>query len=100
MSESIFRPLLRQRAEAAEITLNGLLEDQLVAYYLLLAHWNNRINLTGFPLEPPTEQAVDRLFVEPLVAASLVKPNVSLWFDLGSGGDQESCVPAVLRIRA
>jgi 16S rRNA (guanine527-N7)-methyltransferase len=29
---------------------------------------------------------VDRLFIEPLVGASLIKQSVSIWFDLGSGG--------------
>jgi len=86
MSEAVFRELLEQRAEAADLSLNPVLEDRLGAYFRLLAHWNTRINLTSLSLEPPTAQSIDRLFIEPLVAASLVKPNVSVWFDLGSGG--------------
>ncbi len=84
-SEAFLR-LLRRRVSAADLAPNPAVEEKLVAYFELLAHWNNRINLTSLPLEPPTDQSVDRLFVEPLVAASLVKPNVAVWFDLGSGG--------------
>jgi 16S rRNA (guanine527-N7)-methyltransferase len=86
MSDEVFRELLRQRAEASNISINEIVEDKLVAYFRLLAHWNNRINLTSLPLEPPTAHAVERLFIEPLIAATVVKPNVSVWFDLGSGG--------------
>jgi 16S rRNA (guanine527-N7)-methyltransferase len=86
MSEEAFRELLQRRAEASDISLNEAVVDRLASYFLLLAHWNARINLTSLPLEPPTAQAIDRLFIEPLIAASVVKPNVSVWFDLGSGG--------------
>jgi 16S rRNA (guanine527-N7)-methyltransferase len=86
MSEEIFRELLEQRAGAADVTLSSVLAERLAAYFSLLAHWNNRINLTSLPLEPPTPQAVDRLFIEPLLAALLVDSNISVWFDLGSGG--------------
>lgn len=82
----VFRSLLAERAAAADISLNPLLEEKLAEYFRLLAHWNNRINLTSVQLDPPSAQAVDRLFIEPLLAAPLIKPNVSLWFDLGSGG--------------
>ena len=86
MSAGIFRELLDARADVASITLNSALVEKLEGYYRLLAHWNNRINLTSLPLEPPTEQTVDRLFIEPLAAAALVAPHVSVWFDLGTGG--------------
>jgi len=86
MNEQLFRELLRERAAASDVSLSLPIEDRLTAYFRLLAHWNSRINLTSLPLDPPNASTVDRLFVEPLVAASLVKLNVSLWFDLGSGG--------------
>ena len=70
MSDDVFRQLLEERAEASEISINVAVGDKLAAYFRLLAHWNNRINLTSLPLEPPTAQAVDRLFIEPLVAAT------------------------------
>jgi 16S rRNA (guanine(527)-N(7))-methyltransferase RsmG len=86
MSAEVFRELLEQRADAADLILNPFLKEKLASYFDLLVHWNNRINLTGLPLEPPTSQAVDRLVIEPLVAASLIDANISVWFDLGSGG--------------
>jgi len=85
-SDDDFRRLLDERAEAAEISLNPLVANSLAAYFKLLTHWNGRINLTSLPLHPPTAQAVDRLLIEPLIAASVVKPNIAVWFDLGSGG--------------
>jgi 16S rRNA (guanine527-N7)-methyltransferase len=86
MSDEVFRELLKQRADASNVSIDLFLEEKLAAYFRLLAHWNSRINLTSLPLEPATPQAVDRLFIEPLVAASFVTPSVSVWFDLGSGG--------------
>ena len=86
MGNEAFRQLLAERAAAADVTPSPLIEDKLAGYFRLLAHWNNRINLTSLPLDPPTAQAIDRLFIEPLLAAPLIRPNVSLWFDLGSGG--------------
>ena len=86
MNIEIFRTLLEVRAAVAGITLSADLAGKLEAYYRLLAHWNNRINLTSLPLESPSEQTVDRLFLEPVAAASLLERHVSVWFDLGTGG--------------
>ena len=86
MSAEVFRELLEQRAAAANLTLNPVVQEKLETYFSLLAHWNNRINLTSLPLDPPTPQTVDRLVVEPLLAASHVDMNIAVWFDLGSGG--------------
>jgi len=81
-----FRELLEARAAAAGVPIDPESVDKLQTYFDLLSHWNKRINLTSLPLEPPTDHAVDRLFIEPLVAAPLVAPSVAVWFDLGSGG--------------
>jgi 16S rRNA (guanine527-N7)-methyltransferase len=86
LSSSAFLDLLKARAEAANISIESEAMDKLEAYFELLSHWNRRINLTSLPLEPPTEHAVDRLFIEPLIAAPLISSSASVWFDLGSGG--------------
>jgi len=86
MSQEDFRELLAQRADAADLSFDSVLSDKLEAYFDLLTHWNNRINLTSLPLEPPTAQTVDRLILEPVVATRLVRESISVWFDLGSGG--------------
>lgn len=54
-----------------------------MAYYELLSRWNRKINLTA--LDNPDE-AIDRLLLEPLIAARhLPAPDVRL-MDVGSGG--------------
>jgi 16S rRNA (guanine527-N7)-methyltransferase len=85
MSRSV-RDLLEERARAAHITLTSQIATRLERYFDLLSHWNRTINLTSLPLEPPTEQSIDRLLIEPLRAAPLLAPTVNVWFDLGSGG--------------
>jgi len=86
MSESELRELLVRRARAADLSMDDVLLDRLQAYFRLLAHWNPRINLTGFSLDQPTDGAIDRLLIEPLIIARSLPYPVSLWFDLGSGG--------------
>ena len=71
MSDEVFRQLLHQQADASDVFLNDTVAAKLTSYFHLLAHWNTRINLTSLPLDPPTAQAVDRLFIEPLVSATL-----------------------------
>jgi len=86
MTSVEFRSLLSGRATAARVQLDDALVARLEAYFGLLARWNTRINLTGFSLDTPTPQAVDRLLVEPLRIVRLLPQPVSVWFDLGSGG--------------
>ena len=45
------------------------LAERLEAYYRLLSNWNTRINLTGLNLAEVSPEALDRLLIEPLVAA-------------------------------
>ncbi len=86
MESDSFRALLLARAQSAELPLPQQVLEKLEHYYRLLARWNARINLTSLPLDIPTEQTVDRLLIEPVLAARFVAENVSVWFDLGSGG--------------
>jgi 16S rRNA (guanine527-N7)-methyltransferase len=52
-----------------------------------LMRWNRRINLTALPLaEPLPASTLDKLIVEPLLAADLFPASNPNWFDLGSGG--------------
>jgi 16S rRNA (guanine527-N7)-methyltransferase len=85
MDQSFFERLVR-RAFELEIALPAGLLQQLSIYYELLRTWNRRINLTGFPLDNPTDPALDRLILEPLAAARLVGDSRAAWLDLGSGG--------------
>ena len=76
------------RASVAGIDLSPSLATRLESYYRLLAHWNASINLTALQLDPITDHALDRLLIEPLVAARYISVTapVPTWFDLGSGG--------------
>jgi 16S rRNA (guanine527-N7)-methyltransferase len=78
-----FRTRLARRSAKAGIRLADDLAARLMAYYDLLSRWNRKINLTA--LDDPDE-AIDRLLLEPLVAARyLPAPDVRL-MDVGSGG--------------
>jgi len=82
-----FRERLRKRAKAAGLTLDASLIDKLEVYYQLLAKWNAKINLTAFKLTPEGEEtAIDRLLIEPVVAARYVAENARTLLDAGSGG--------------
>jgi 16S rRNA (guanine527-N7)-methyltransferase len=81
-----FKDRLTRRARKARVELPTEVCAPFEAYFRLLAQWNVKINLTGLPLQPPTDETFDRLFIEPLVASTLVAESPGVWFDLGSGG--------------
>jgi 16S rRNA (guanine527-N7)-methyltransferase len=82
-----FRDRLKRRAKASGLTLNADLVEKLEIYYQLLAKWNAKINLTAFKLTPEgDEAAIDRLLIEPVVAARYVAENARTLLDAGSGG--------------
>jgi 16S rRNA (guanine527-N7)-methyltransferase len=82
-----FRDRLRRRARRAGVDLPPPLAEALQRYYSFLAKWNAKINLTAFRLEPGGEdEAVDRLLIEPLIAARHLPPDAVTLIDIGSGG--------------
>jgi 16S rRNA (guanine527-N7)-methyltransferase len=85
--------LLSSRAEHAGLTLSARLADQLVTYYDVLEHWNQKINLTSLS---DADQAVDRLLLEPVAAARLLPMGARL-IDLGSGGGSPA-IPLALAL--
>lgn len=80
------RTRIARRAVKAGLTPPPELVDRLDAYLDVLTRWNRRINLTALPLEPLSDEAVDRLIVEPLEAARHVRPTERVAVDIGSGG--------------
>ena len=87
MATREFRDRLKRRAKAVGITLETPLVEKLEIYYQLLAKWNAKINLTAFRLLPEGEEsAIDRLLIEPLVAARYIPENARTLLDAGSGG--------------
>ena len=75
-----------RRARRAGVTVSSSLGNRLETYYRLLATWNKKINLSGIDLSEPTPEALDRLLIEPLVAAKQVQPGTNRMMDIGSGG--------------
>lgn len=76
---------LVRRAAKANVFLTDDLATRLVAYYDLLARWNRKINLTSLD---DADRAVDRLLLEPIVAARHLPAgrDVVRQMDIGSGG--------------
>jgi 16S rRNA (guanine527-N7)-methyltransferase len=76
-----------RRGRDAGLDLQAALVDGLEAYYRELARWNRKINLTAFELpDDGSDASVDRLLVEPVVAAKHIPGNAKTLLDIGSGG--------------
>lgn len=87
MANREFRERLSRRAKSAGISLDKTLIDSLETYYQLLTKWNSKINLTAFKLMPAGDDAaIDRLLIEPVVAAAYIPENARTLLDAGSGG--------------
>ena len=97
MTSREFRELLSRRARSARVVLSEEALELFETYYRLLSQWNQKINLTALPLQPPTEAALDRLLIEPLMAATLVPDTPGTWVDLGSGGGSPALPLKVIR---
>jgi 16S rRNA (guanine527-N7)-methyltransferase len=69
MTPREFSERLAKRARKANVTLEPQLAESLGAYYHLLEFWNEKVNLTAFSLNDGPDEAIDRLLIEPLVAA-------------------------------
>ena len=74
-----------RRARRAGVTVEVAVARTLERYFQLLARWNAKINLTGFSLAVPDDEAIDRLLVEPLVAARHLPSRPLAQIDIGSG---------------
>jgi len=95
MTPREFSERLAKRARRANITLEPQAAESLGAYYRLLEFWNEKVNLTAFSLNDAPDEAIDRLLIEPLVAARHLLgsrghgphlgPHPRL-LDIGSGG--------------
>ena len=70
--------------DASASRLSPELLIALDRYLQLMARWNTKINLTAFRLDDPTDEALDRLLIEPLVAARHL-PSGGRTIDVGSG---------------
>jgi len=97
MTPREFNDRLAKRARKANLSLDPQAVESLSAYYRLLEFWNEKVNLTAFSLKDAPDEAIDRLLIEPLVAARHIHgahghghgprlgPHPRL-LDIGSGG--------------
>lgn len=95
MQHGEWRDRLLHRAAIASVGLPPRLVDGLIAYLELLELWNRRINLTAFDLSSPSDEALDRLVIEPVRAAVHVRSADRRALDIGSGGGSPA-VPLTL----
>lgn len=87
MTARAFRDRLSRRLEKADAPrLSSEQIEQAAAYVDLLRRWNEKINLTSLVLDPLTDDAIDRLLVEPVAAVRHLTGVSGDWIDLGSGG--------------
>lgn len=80
-----FQKTLKRRALKAGATLTPDVAERFETYYTLLSRWNAKINLTALNLASGDE-AIDRLLIEPLLAARCVRKGDASLIDIGSGG--------------
>ena len=80
--------LIRSALESAGVSLSPSQAIATEAYFGLLTKWSNLLNLTGFSLDSPSRESVNRLLVEPFLAARTVATvgNGARLVDVGSGG--------------
>ena len=74
---------LQQRAKRARLELPPPVVEQLTAYVELLKRWNERMNLTALD---DRDTGLDRLVIEPLIAARHLPSSTGRVIDIGSGG--------------
>lgn len=77
------------KASSAQVT-------NLAAYVELLARWNKKINLTALPVDPLSDEAVDRLIVEPVLGARRLRPSEQVVIDVGTGGGSPAIPLAIM----
>jgi 16S rRNA (guanine527-N7)-methyltransferase len=83
MSHSSLQRRVTRRIERAHIAVGPAFLERLVAYFDLLSRWNQRMNLTA---RVDTDEAIDRLLVEPVIASRFLPRGDFRLMDVGSGG--------------
>ena len=86
---------LQQRATRARLDLSEELVEQLTVYVELLQRWNEQMNLTALD---DRDTGLDRLVIEPIVAARHLPGVEAKVIDVGSGGGSPA-IPLRLAMR-
>lgn len=87
MSAKRLHERIVRRSKAVGLDLSEAVLTGFAAYFSELARWNRKINLTALPLDGDgSDEAVDRLLMEPAVAARYIPDSAKSLLDVGSGG--------------
>ena len=87
MSGKRLRERIVRRARNVGLDLPDLVLAGLGTYFAELARWNRKINLTALDIDGDgSDDAVDRLLMEPIVGARYIPASAKLLLDIGSGG--------------
>ena len=98
MSQTEFAASLRARATAFGASVTDPQAREFEKFYDLLTKWNRRINLTALALGPPAPvETLDRLLIEPLIAAQMIPRAPLAVIDLGSGAGSPALPLKILR---
>ncbi len=81
-----FREKLAKRASKVGLSLSAELSEGLEAYFVLLQKWNQKVSLTSLPVGDAGDEAIDRLLIEPVLAAKFLPSPQGKAIDIGSGG--------------
>jgi 16S rRNA (guanine527-N7)-methyltransferase len=81
-----FREKLAKRARKAGLSPSQDVILGLETYFALLGKWNEKVSLTSLRVGDADDQAIDRLLIEPLLAAKYLPAGSPLVIDIGSGG--------------
>jgi 16S rRNA (guanine527-N7)-methyltransferase len=92
-----FRDRLAKRASKAGLSFSPELAAGLEAYFVLLQKWNRKVSLTSLPVADAGDEAIDRLLIEPVLAARFLPSPQGKAIDIGSGGGSPA-VPLKLAV--
>jgi 16S rRNA (guanine527-N7)-methyltransferase len=88
---------IQHRLRVADLAASDAEITRLTAYIEILTKWNRRINLTALALDDPSDAAIDRLIVEPVLGSRHVWPYDQTLLDLGSGGGSPAIPLGIMR---
>jgi 16S rRNA (guanine527-N7)-methyltransferase len=77
---------LGKRLKKSGVTLPSDAVTSLISYFELLRKWNQKVSLTALPVAGDGDEALDRLLIEPVLAARNLPSASAAVLDVGSGG--------------
>ena len=95
MTSKAIQERIARRLRKAGASHQPELVQRLERYLSFLSKWNSKLNLTAFRLVEPSDEAIDRLLVEPVVAAAHIPDATRRVIDIGSGSGSPA-IPLLL----